>query len=102
MSKTEDRSEEKNSPVLLPMILGAAQIHFKDFKASLDFLKDLTFLNPVSNDPIPVRWDQAKEANLNISNLKTFPPEGIQFSELPPAATVAKNYGRWQRISKNG
>jgi hypothetical protein len=87
----------QEAPVLQPMILGAAQVHFANAKARIDFTKDIMFLAPVTNEPVPVRWDQAKEVRVNISNLTTEAPEGVAYAELPPAASRSKNYGLWQR-----
>jgi len=97
LSPTGEKPTGQNSTILQPMILGAAQVHFANTKARIDFTKDIVFLTPVTCDPVPVRWEQAKEASVNISSLKTDPPEGTQFSELAPAASRAKNYGSWQR-----
>jgi hypothetical protein len=94
---TGERPTGQNPPVFKPMILGAAQIHFANVKARIDFMKDVVFITPVNNNPVPVTWDQAKEANVNISNLKTVPIEGAQYSELSPAASNVRNYGLWQR-----
>jgi hypothetical protein len=91
------RPAGQNPPVFQPMILGSAQVHFANAKARIDFTKDMVFLTPATNDPVPVRWDQAKEARVSVSNLKTVPPEGAQYSELPPATSRVKNYDLWQR-----
>jgi DNA helicase HerA-like ATPase len=94
---TGARPTEQKRPVLQPMILGAAQVHFANAKARIDFTKDMVFLTPVTNDPVPVKWDQAQEASVSISQLKTEPLEGAQYSELSPAASRSKNYDLWQR-----
>jgi hypothetical protein len=97
MPMTEEKPTGQNPPVYQPMILGAAEVHFANAKARIDFTKDMVFLTPVTNDPVPVDWDKAKEASVNISDLKTVPLEGAQYSELSPAASSSKNYSLWQR-----
>jgi hypothetical protein len=98
ISVAEERPVGQTAPVLQPMILGAAQVHFANTKTRIDFTKDLVFLTPITNDPVPVNWDQAKEVGLKISSLKTVPFEtGALYSELSPAASRLKNFGLWQR-----
>ena len=94
---TYEKTAGKNSAIFQPMILGAARVRFANTKARIDFTKDMVFLTPVTSDPVPVRWEQAKEASVSVSSLKADPPEGAEYSELAPAASRAKNYGNWQR-----
>ncbi|MDQ1278836.1 MAG: hypothetical protein QG670_96 [Thermoproteota archaeon] len=93
----EEKTIGQNPLVLQPTVLGAAQVHFTDVKTSIDLTKELTFLTPITTDPVPVRWDQAKETSVNISSLKTVPLEGVKYSELSLSASKAKNYNLWQR-----
>jgi len=84
-----------------PMILGAAQIHFTDEKARIDVTRDAVFLSSITNDPVPVNWDNSTEAKLKLDDLKNLPPETAQYAELAPAASNAKNYEIWQKDFAN-
>ena len=80
-----------------PMIIGVAQVRFVDSKTKIDTTKDTAFLTSVSNDPVPVDWDNSKKADFRISELASAPLEGISYSELPSVAAVARNYSAWER-----
>jgi hypothetical protein len=80
-----------------PMLLGSAQVHFADAKTGVDLTRDSTFVTQITNDPIPVNWDNSAEANFNISDLDKTPNEQAQFSQLPSAAGNARSYANWNR-----
>jgi len=80
-----------------PMILGAAQVRFADAKTGIDTTRDTVFFSPVTDDPVPVNWDNSTEAKLKLDELQSTPSETAQFVELAPAASNAKNYDTWQR-----
>jgi hypothetical protein len=63
----------------------------------VDQTKDLNFLAPLTNDPVPLSWDQAVPAEVDISQLAKAPLDGARFAELPPAASTGKSYAAWQR-----
>src|SRR5690606_33347643 len=50
------------SPVYRPMLVGAARVHFEDAKTKLDFTREVMFVTPVVDGPLPVRWEDAKWA----------------------------------------
>lgn len=89
------------SLIYYPMILGAAQIHLADEKARIDVTRDAVFLSSITNDPIPVNWDNSTEANPKLNDLKSAPYENAQYAELGPAASNAKNYDIWQKDFAN-
>ena len=84
-----------------PMILGAAQVRFADAKTRIDATRDAVFLSSITNDPVPVNWDNSTEANLTLDNLKSASSETAQFAELAPAASNVKNYDIWQKDFTN-
>jgi hypothetical protein len=79
-----------------PNIIGAAQIRFTNTKAGIDFTRDAVFLSPVTDDPIPVNWDNSKQTNIKISELQKTSQDNILYSDLPSAAFIAKNYNNWK------
>jgi len=80
-----------------PMLLGLAQVHFADAKTGVAVTRDSTFVIQITDDPIPVNWDNSAEANFNISDLDKSPNERAQFSQLPSAAGNARSYANWNR-----
>ena len=63
--------------------------------------KELVFLIPVTDTPMPVDWDNAKEANFKISDLKSSPSGDFAYGELPTSALKAKNYSVWEKDFEN-
>jgi hypothetical protein len=87
---------ENLTPVYHPYIIGAAQVRFTNTKTRVDLTKDLMFLTPVTNDPIPVNWECSKQTNVKISDLQKTSLENVMYADLPSAALKAKNYNAWQ------
>ena len=83
------------SLVYEPMMLGAAKVNFADAKARIDFTKDVTCITPVTDSAVPVQWDGAEHAELDLNGLTDQPEEGASFVDLPPAAAKPKNYTGW-------
>jgi hypothetical protein len=79
-----------------PKILGAAKIHYSDSKAKVDTSQSLVYITPVTDDAIPVLWDNAETMNVPATDLEKSPRNGAQFSNLPSAASQAKNYSNWE------
>ena len=84
-----------------PMIVGAAQVRFTDTKTKIDTTKDVVFLTSITDDPVPVDWDNSKEANIKVSELSNTPLDGVPFADLPSSAVIAKNYGSWEKDFSN-
>jgi hypothetical protein len=80
-----------------PMLLGSAQVHFADSKTGVDVMKESTFVTQITDDPIPVNWDNSAEASFNISDLDKSPNEPARYSQLPAVAGNAKSYGIWNK-----
>jgi phage host-nuclease inhibitor protein Gam len=80
-----------------PVVAGAADIRFTDTKSGIDATKSVVFVTPITDEAIPVNWDQAEEASFDAGQLSSDLPAGATFDELPGAATKAKNYGDWQK-----
>ncbi|MBX9602067.1 MAG: hypothetical protein K2X35_13715 [Bryobacteraceae bacterium] len=80
-----------------PVLLGAAQVHFVDAKAKVDATRQLVFTTPLREDPAGPDWDQAEDAEIELSELEKEPADGASFNELPAIATKPKNYAAWQK-----
>jgi hypothetical protein len=57
----------------------------------------VVFITPITDEAIPVNWDQAEEAGLRCRAARLDLPAGATFDDLPGAATKPKNYGDWQK-----
>lgn len=80
-----------------PAILGTGKIHFSDVKSGVDISRDAIFQTTVSDDPMPVNWDNATEFAASISDLEKSPAETAKFAELPSVAGKAKSYDVWSK-----
>jgi hypothetical protein len=89
------------SLVYQPMIVGAAQVVFSDQKSKVNIAKEQIFLAPVTDNPIPVNWDDAEEASIKITELRNDPQEDYSYAELPPAALQKRNYVLWTKDFTN-
>lgn len=84
-----------------PNILGVSQVRFSNAKKKVDETRELCFLVPITDDPVPVNWENAERTDLTISDLASSPLHSAKFSDLPPAATTPKNYAIWQKAFVN-
>ncbi len=96
-----DNNPESDKTIYRPVILGAAQIRLSDSKAKVDTTKEMVFLTPITDNPLPVDWDQAKEAALKITDLLDAPPQNLPYADLPKEALNAKNYVNWKKDFSN-
>ena len=70
-------------------------------KTKLDVLRDLIVLAPITDNPIPVDWDDAEEAEIESDDLEKRPEDAATFTPAPTAAGQAKNYKKWEKEFKN-
>jgi len=88
----------KPRPTYRAWVLGAARVHIEDAKSKLDFTREVVFLAPVSDGPIPLRWEDAVWAGpLAIHELPTAPAPDASF--VPPASAMLdpKRYPAWTK-----
>jgi hypothetical protein len=86
-----------NKLMYQPRILGAAKVNFSDTKRQLALSQNVVFLTPITENAIPVVWDNAEEINIPAADLEKSPQGGALFSELPASAGQSKNYPTWNR-----
>ena len=78
-----------------PVIFGSAQVNFADAKSGINTQDDCTAFTEITDDPIPVNWDNAKDADFSISDLEKAPQGPAQFTQLPAVAGKARSYDTW-------
>lgn len=86
-----------NSLLYKPVVFGAAQVHFTDVKSGIDTQDDSTAFAEITDDPVPVNWDNAKDADFSISDLEKSPQDPSQFAALPVVANKASSYDTWSK-----
>jgi len=80
-----------------PTILGAAKVHFSNTKAKVDTSQNLVYMTPVTDNAIPVVWENAEVLDVPATDLEKSPSSNSQFSILPSAANQSKNYSDWEK-----
>ena len=83
-----------------PLLFAAASVHYVQTKTKLDALRDLTILAPITDNPIPVDWDDAEEAEIDSDELEKRPEDSAAFTPVATAASQAKNYKKWEKDFK--
>jgi hypothetical protein len=78
-----------------PLILGHARIAFSDRKYQVDTSQDVTVITFVTDNVIPVSWEDAKVIEFPVSSLEKSPHDNSQYSQLPSKAADAKSYADW-------
>jgi hypothetical protein len=86
-----------NKLVYQPRVVGAAKINFADAKTKVNASQSKVYLTPITDDALPVTWDNAEELGIPATDFEKSGQGGAQFSDLPSAASQAKNYSAWNR-----
>lgn len=83
--------------VYQPGILGAAKITFADARTRLNVSQNVVFATPITDGAIPVQWENAEAFDIPATDLERSPRSAATFTELPSAASQARNYAAWGR-----
>jgi hypothetical protein len=83
--------------VYRPHLVGVARVNYTDVKSKVDTTQEVCFLTPISDEAIPVRWEDASDAGFAASALEKRPSPGAKFAALPPAAAKMKSYTTWEK-----
>ena len=73
-----------------------AEIHYSDSK-TIDMTQQLTLLTAISNGPVAVDWAAAMSSEVPVEDLETESESDAQYSDVPAAASKAKNYEAWKK-----
>jgi hypothetical protein len=94
----EEGAAAQGSEVLVPVVLGAARVHFTDAKLKLDTIRDVLYAARVTGDPVPLDWSRSVRLDVGVEDLRRVAPEdGLMFGDLPAAAAQPKNYAAWSK-----
>jgi len=80
-----------------PMLVGSAQVRVSDAKSGVDVSRDLVYLTPITDEAVPVAWDQAAAVSFTTADLATAPEGDAAFGELPAPAGKKKSYDGWSK-----
>jgi hypothetical protein len=80
-----------------PMLVGSAQVRVADAKSGVDVSRDLVYLTPITDEAVPVAWDQASPVGVATSDLAAAPEGEAAFADLPAAAGKKKSYDGWSK-----
>jgi hypothetical protein len=94
---TRGAAPEGSTLLYRPMVVGAAKVSFIDSKSRVDESQEVCCLTPISNEAVPVNWDNAQIANLAISDLEKDPIGEAQYEDAPSVAVKAKSYAAWSK-----
>lgn len=86
-----------NKLVYQPRILGAAKINYSDTKKKVDLTEAGVYITPVTDDAIPVFWENAEEISIPATDLEKEPESEGLYVPLPSSANQSKNYQQWDR-----
>jgi hypothetical protein len=84
-----------------PVLMGVAQVRFTDAKTKVDFTREVRFCTLIEDGPVNVNWEQADEAEFDLTELENEPSADASFGELPPSAGKAKSYAAWSKDFTN-
>ncbi|HET8548875.1 MAG TPA: hypothetical protein VFL57_12755 [Bryobacteraceae bacterium] len=87
--------------VYRPQLLAAVQMRFTDAKTKVDAAKDAVYMTPVRDEALPVQWEEAVEADVDPDSLEKEGVAGASYAPLPPPATKARNYQKWNKDAIN-
>ena len=81
-----------------PCLAAVADVRFYDRTKKIDFEKSVSFIVPITDEIISVKWDEAIEIQPDDSIFKKQQHLDIAYSALPAAASDSKNFSEWERF----
>jgi hypothetical protein len=94
-------AEAGQSLIYHPTLLAAARVHFSDRKTKIEQTEEMVSIADLADGPVTVAWDEAVEADIDVSDLESAPEGEADFSELPAAAAKKTSYTSWKREYKD-
>jgi hypothetical protein len=82
----------------VPVVLGAARVHFTDAKMKLDATRDVMYAARLTDDPVPMDWARSVRLDISVEDLQRVSDVNpASFTALPAAAAQPKNYAAWEK-----
>ena len=79
------------------MALGAADVRYASTKYKVDSSKLVQLLAEITDNPVPVTWDEATKLEIDVNSLLNNPVDGAEFADAPSSAGNAKNFDKWSK-----
>ena len=83
--------------IYYPMALGAADVRYASTKYKVDSSKMVQLLAEITDNPVPVTWDEATKLEIDVNSLLNDPVDGAEFADAPSSAGNAKNFDKWSK-----
>ncbi len=80
-----------------PMLFSSANVRYASPKQKLDVVQAKRYLVAITDEPVPVVWDEAEPLDFDVNSLEETGLEGAAYAELANAASNAKNFDKWQK-----
>jgi hypothetical protein len=81
-----------------PYILGGATLTFSEKQSGMDLVKDVVFITPVTDNAVPVDWQNAQEMDLKFSEILKDPAkETSHFIQPPSVVNKTEKYDDWKK-----
>jgi hypothetical protein len=80
-----------------PKLFGATKIQFSNTRAKVDTSRSLAFITPITEEAIPVLWENAEPIDVPATDLEKTPRSGAQFASLPSTGGDVKKYSDWEK-----
>ena len=85
----------------VPVLYGAARVHYTDAKRGIDTVEDLHVAVPFADGAVPIDWERAEpvRGDARGSGRARRPPRppAAHYRPLPPAGLDAKRYAAWTK-----
>ncbi len=93
------RSErpEETGVLYEPRLFASAAVHFLDSKKKIDETSQLSVLVPITNDAVPLAWNQVVVSDIPVDDLDAHPIKKARFTDLPAPANQSHNYQEWEK-----
>jgi hypothetical protein len=82
--------------VYQPFLWGSAKLAYLDNAKALDVQTEVKRLTPIVDAALPVEWSNAVDASCRENDLRTSADSAAEYTTVPSAARVAKNYTDWK------
>ena len=83
--------------IYMPKLLGLADINFQNSKSKVSTSQTISYLTPITTNPIPVRWETSEQIEFPTEDLEKTPQDKTIFADLPSSATQVSSYTSWSK-----